>query len=96
MIGMSVKRSLCGKCFSPMKGNTCKKCGYTVSRTFSEHDALPVGTKLNGRYIMGKILGKGGFGITYLVTRSKAGLWQLRNTIPRLRCVQRTTSALSQ
>lgn len=66
MIGMSVKRSLCGNCFSPMKGNTCKKCGYTESRSFSERDALPVGTKLNGRYIMGKILGKGGFGITYL------------------------------
>lgn len=63
---MSVKRSLCGNCFSPMKGNTCKKCGYTESRSFSERDALPVGTKLNGRYIMGKILGKGGFGITYL------------------------------
>ncbi|MBP0956319.1 MAG: protein kinase [Oscillospiraceae bacterium] len=63
---MSVKRSLCGNCFSPMKGNTCKKCGYTETRSFSERDALPVGTKLNGRYIMGKILGKGGFGITYL------------------------------
>lgn len=63
---MSVRRSLCGNCFSPMKGDKCKKCGYTETRTFSEHDALPVGTKLNGRYIIGKILGRGGFGITYL------------------------------
>ncbi|MGN0637870.1 MAG: leucine-rich repeat domain-containing protein [Huintestinicola sp.] len=49
-----------------MNGKTCKKCGYTETRTFSERDALPVGTKLNGRYIIGKMLGRGGFGITYL------------------------------
>ncbi|MGN1100925.1 MAG: leucine-rich repeat domain-containing protein [Huintestinicola sp.] len=63
---MSSKRSLCGNCFSPMRGTTCQKCGYTETRAFSAHDALPVGTKLNDRYIIGKMLGKGGFGITYL------------------------------
>ncbi|MGN0598980.1 MAG: protein kinase [Oscillospiraceae bacterium] len=68
---MSVKRRLCGNCFSPIKGKKCKNCGFTEPRSFSEHDALPVGTKLNGRYIIGKILGKGGFGITYLAYDEK-------------------------
>ena len=49
-----------------MRGTTCQKCGYTETRAFSAHDTLPVGTKLNERYIIGKMLGKGGFGITYL------------------------------
>lgn len=63
---MPHKRRLCGNCFSPLKGKKCRRCGYTEERSFSEHDALSVGTKLNGRYIIGKVLGKGGFGITYL------------------------------
>lgn len=63
---MTVRHKLCGNCFSDMKGKTCKNCGYTENRVISEHDALSIGTKLNGRYIVGKTLGRGGFAITYL------------------------------
>lgn len=63
---MSVKRKLCGNCFFPIRGKKCRNCGYTETRSFSERDALPAGIRLNDRYIIGKILGKGGFGITYL------------------------------
>lgn len=63
---MSSKRKLCGNCFSAVKGKKCSSCGYTAEDTFSGHDALPVGTVLNDSYIIGRMLGRGGFGITYL------------------------------
>ncbi|MGN0695471.1 MAG: protein kinase [Oscillospiraceae bacterium] len=63
---MSSKHKLCGNCFSPVKGKKCSNCGYTEDDTSSVYDVLPVGTDLNDRYIIGKLLGRGGFGITYL------------------------------
>lgn len=63
---MSSKRKLCGNCFSPVKGKKCSSCGYTEEDSVSEYDALAVGTVLNDRYVIGRLLGRGGFGITYL------------------------------
>lgn len=61
-----MKKKICGNCFSPMSGKICRKCGCPDDRTRSEYDALPVGTELHGRYIIGRVLGMGGFGIIYL------------------------------
>ncbi len=57
----------CEFCFEQMSVNDhfCTKCG---SR-YDQHrypGTLPAGTLLKRRYIVGKVLGKGGFGITYL------------------------------
>lgn len=57
---------ICGNCFSRLKNGRCPECGYTEDSALSDHDILPVGTVLNGRYVIGRLLGKGGFGITYL------------------------------
>ena len=43
----------------------CPNCGYDM-RVGSESHVLPAGTVLQGQYLVGKVLGQGGFGITYM------------------------------
>lgn len=64
---MSLTKKICGNCFTKSSGKTCHNCGSSLSRSTAEYDALPIGTKLNGKYIVGRVLGRGGFGIIYLV-----------------------------
>lgn len=59
-------KKLCGNCFSMVSGNICSNCGNTIQTDESEYDALPVGALLESRYVIGRILGRGGFGIIYL------------------------------
>ena len=49
-------------------GQVCPACGYDNTNDPAKQPShvLPCGTVLNGRYIIGKTLGQGGFGITYL------------------------------
>ena len=44
----------------------CEFCGYDPALWGPEGDSLAPGTLLAGRYLTGRILGRGGFGITYL------------------------------
>jgi serine/threonine protein kinase len=44
----------------------CPHCGHPTVVGPSEGSALPEGSVLSGRYIVGRVLGTGGFGITYL------------------------------
>ena len=43
----------------------CEKCGWPNGKQNEPHQ-LPVGYLLHGQYIVGRVLGQGGFGITYL------------------------------
>ena len=43
----------------------CEHCGYNEYAGNERHQ-LPCGTVLRGQYVVGKVLGQGGFGITYL------------------------------
>ncbi|MBQ6823271.1 MAG: serine/threonine protein kinase [Clostridia bacterium] len=57
----------CEYCFEPMKQNMvhCPRCGSHYN--IAEHaDCLPVGYILAGKYLIGRALGQGGFGKTYL------------------------------
>ena len=52
----------------------CPSCGYKASAQTDKYPmALPPGTVLNGRYILGRVLGQGGFGITYVAQDHKTG-----------------------
>ena len=57
----------CPSCMAktaPVDGK-CPVCGCDVNIKNAPHQ-LPVNTILNGRYIIGRVLGAGGFGITYI------------------------------
>ena len=65
VIGLTKK--ICGNCFARSSGKVCHSCGSALSRSTAEYDVLPIGTVLNGKYTVGRVLGRGGFGIIYLV-----------------------------
>ena len=47
-------------------GGPCKSCGFDETAYQAPPHHLPVRTILNGKYLIGRALGEGGFGITYL------------------------------
>lgn len=59
---------LCYECFGKLYGNEniCPHCGCNLSENSDSVHILRPGTILNHKYTVGKILGEGGFGITYL------------------------------
>lgn len=52
----------------PVDGAVCPHCGYdnTAGPASQPNHVLPCGTILNGQYVVGRSLGQGGFGITYI------------------------------
>lgn len=58
---------LCPNCFEQSYQNaSCNRCGYQLQYDKPRSQkALPVGLVLKQRYYLGKLLGEGGFGITY-------------------------------
>ena len=61
-----------GRCFNCMNdlsqaaGSKCPVCGFDNADYRQPDHILPGGTLLHDRYYIGRMLGKGGFGITYI------------------------------
>ena len=71
---MAEQKNLCYNCFQekPDAAGPCPHCGFDLAENERKYPvALRAGTVLNGRYIVGRVLGQGGFGITYLAWDTK-------------------------
>ena len=67
-------KNLCYNCFQekPQPGGPCPYCGFDLAENQEKFPmALKAGTLLNGRYTLGRVLGQGGFGITYVAWDEK-------------------------
>jgi serine/threonine protein kinase len=56
----------CPNCFCDVYSDVCPNCGYDQSNAKQYEEVLSPQTILNARYLLGRVLGKGGFGVTYL------------------------------
>ena len=56
----------CMGCMENIAGYPCPKCGYDPQKTGGNEYVLPPQTILYGKYLVGRVLGQGGFGITYI------------------------------
>ena len=66
---MAEQKNLCYNCFQEREvlEGPCPYCGFDLAENEKKFPvALRAGTVLNDRYIIGRVLGQGGFGITYL------------------------------
>lgn len=60
--------NLCMRCMTskPAGAAKCPKCGFDESQQVADSHHLPLRTVLKGQYLVGCVLGEGGFGITYI------------------------------
>lgn len=71
---MNLKYDNCPNCFAVLNHNTiCSNCNTDITKIKTYDMALETFTVLNDRYLLGKVLGKGGFGITYLAQDISTG-----------------------
>ena len=70
MVTVSDKK-LCQCCFAEISSEPCPECGFSSAGYAADPAVLPCGSMLQKRYIVGRVIGKGGFGITYLAYDTK-------------------------
>ncbi len=84
----------CPNCFGATAVTPCSHCGWQVGQD-NPPPALALGRVLDGRYRVGRVLGHGGFGITYLVWDDNLQLrLAIKEYLPR-DCVSRGPDGVS-
>ena len=71
MLRINMKKR-CANCFCEIKSEPCTNCGYSKNTAASDAEALPRRTRLADKYIVGGVIGSGGFGKTYLALDIKS------------------------
>lgn len=66
-------RKICENCFAEAGGSVCPTCGYDLENSAVDPTLLAPGSVLLEKYIIGAVIGKGGFGVTYLALDTEAG-----------------------
>lgn len=61
-----MSHSRCLYCMAELSGQTCPTCGAAVGALIDNPFYLPTGITLNNRYLIGKVIGFGGFGVVYI------------------------------
>lgn len=64
-------KKLCPNCFYETEQDPCPECSFSRNNPGKNPAVLPRGSILNNRYVVGGIIGRGGFGITYLAYDTK-------------------------
>ena len=59
-------KEICENCFRETNEEKCPHCGFQRINYVHDASVLAVGSVLSKRYLVGSVIGKGGFGITYL------------------------------
>ena len=84
----------CPYCFSFTPKIPCSNCGWQTPQD-NPPPALPLGQVLDGRYRIGRVLGHGGFGITYLAWDENLQLrLAIKEYLPR-DCASRAADGVS-
>lgn len=95
-MNISAQTQRCMGCMSPLTGDTpiCPACGFDNGHTQNRAHHLPIRSILAGKYLVGKALGQGGFGITYigldLLLQTKVAI---KEYYPDTFCVRNQASA---
>lgn len=76
---------ICPNCFAAsMRNSVCSQCGYSMELQREIPNIMESHTILRDRYIVGRVLGKGGFGITYKAyDLEKQSVCALKEYMPR-------------
>lgn len=65
--------STCPNCIAQGAESICPRCGYDKASYAANAAYLPVGRLIGRRYRVGRVLGAGGFGVTYLAVAAETG-----------------------
>ena len=81
----TLEEKLCPVCFQEaMEGGKCQNCGYVLDKASVGENHLKPFSILNTKYLLGKSLGQGGFGITYLAKKCRMDHAAVSKSIFRL------------